>query len=368
MKIKSNFCYCALLLCMISFSSCNQENKQAPQQSTKYDLLTIKKGSKTMETNYTASIKGRQDIAIYSQVSGYLTDIKVNEGSVVKKGDILFVVDQVPYKSALIGAQANVAIAESNVANAELTYTNKKTLYEKNIISEMDLVSSENMLKSAKAQLQLAKSQEEIASINLSYTEIKSPSNGVVGKLPYRKGTLVSPSLPQSLTIVSDNSEMYVYYSMTENQLLDLISEYGTLDKAIANMPKVSLMLNNGTMYDKEGSVESISGIIENNTGAVSVRAAFQNPNKQLLSGGSGNVVIPYAHKDVITIPIEATYDMQDKICVFKVVDGKAKSTIIKISKLSDDKDYIVESGLNVGDVIIAEGAGLVREGAVVSQ
>ena len=355
-----------ILLCMVFSISCKQEQQQ--EQASNYKLITLEESSRSLQTIYSASIKGRQDIEIYPQVSGYLTDISIMEGASVKEGQTLFVIDQIPYKVALQSAKANVDMHKANVATAKLTYQSKQNLYKKKIISEFELTSSENALKTAEAQLALAQSEVERAETNLAFTVIKSPSNGIVGKIPYRKGALVSPAQQKNLTIVSDNSDMYVYFSMTENQMLDLMSQYKSLDSIIKYMPEVRLQLSNKTIYDQKGYVESISGIIEENTGAVSVRAVFPNQAKQLFSGGSGNIIMPYDREGVIVVPIEATFEIQNKTYAFKVVDGKAQSTIIEVAKINDGKEYIVESGLKQGDVIIAEGAGLVREGAVVNQ
>lgn len=192
---------------------------------------------------------------------------------------------------------------------------------------------------------------------------MKSPANGVVGTLPYRVGALVSASIPQPLTTVSDNSVMYVYFSMTENQLLSLTRRYGSIAETLKNMPDVQLQLNDGSMYDLSGRVESISGVIDTSTGSVSLRAAFPNPDGLLHSGGSGNVILTSTFKDCIVVPQAATFELQDKVYVYKLADGKAASAMIGVEKISDGKEYIVTSGLVPGDVIVAEGVGLMREG-----
>ena len=194
--------------------------KQSPviQQSSGYATMTVSTSEKTLSNNYSASIRGKQDIDIYPQVSGFITKLCVAEGESVKKGQVLFIIDQVPYQAALNTAIANVEAAKASVATAQLTYESKQELYKNKVVSEFDLKTAYNTLLSAKAQLAQAEAQEVNARNNLSYTEVKSPSNGVIGTLPYRVGALVSASLPKPLTTVSDNSEMYVYFSMTENQ------------------------------------------------------------------------------------------------------------------------------------------------------
>ena len=201
---------------------------------------------------------------------------------------------------------------------------------------------------------------------NLSYTEVKSPSDGVVGALPYRVGALVSPSLPQPLTTVSDNSDMYVYFSMTENQLLALTRQYGNMDEALKNMPQVELRLNDNSIYDQKGTIESISGVIDRNTGTVIARVVFPNESRLLHSGASGTVIVPSMYKDCIVIPQGAAVQMQNKYLVYKVVDGKAVSTLVSVNEISDGREFIVTDGLKPGEEIVAKGAGLLREGTPV--
>ncbi len=344
--------------------SCKEEQKQVEQVA--YKLITVENQSCTITDRYSAAISGKQDISIYPQVSGFITSLLVEEGDHVKKGETLFIIDQVPYKAAVDMAEANVAVAEAAVATAQLTAESKKVLFEKNVVSQFDLTTAENALLSAKAQLEQAKAQLVNARNNLSYTVVRSPSNGVVGTLPYRVGALVGPSIPKPLTTVSDNSQMYIYYSMTENSLLDLIREYGSKEKALAAMPEVSLELNDGTLYEHTGNIASISGVIEKSTGAASVRAEFSNPDGLLHSGSSGTILMTNRRDSIIVIPQTATYEIQDKVFVYKVVDGKAKSAQVTVSRVDGGKDYAVESGLNIGDVIVGEGAGLVREGTQV--
>ena len=173
----------------------------------------------------------------------------------------------------------------------------------------------------------------------------------------------MSASISQPLTTVSDNSEMYVYFSMTENQLLALTRQYGSIAETLKSMPGVQLQLSDGSTYDQTGRVESISGVIDTSTGSVSLRAAFPNPNGLLHSGGAGNIILPSIYKDCIAVPQAATFELQNKVYVYKVVDGKASSAMIDVEKISNGREYIARAGLVPGDVIVAEGVGLLREG-----
>lgn len=268
-----------------------------------------------------------------------------------------------PYRAALNTAVANVEAAKAGLATAELNYESNKELYAQNVVSEFTLKTAENNYLTAKAQLSQAKAQETNTRNSLSYTEVKSPSDGVVGMLPYKVGALVSPSIPQPLTTVSDDSDMYIYFSMTENQLLSLTRQWGSMDKALENMPEVQLKLSDGSIYEQPGKIESISGVIDRQTGTVGVRAVFPNAERMLHSGASGSVIIPSVYKDCIVIPQGATVRLQDKTIAYKVIDGKAVSTLIEVADTDDGREYIVLGGLVPGDTIVSEGAGLVREG-----
>ena len=355
------------LSAMLFLSSCGN-NPSGISEHQEFPVLQIASESVEIMEFYSASIQGRQDIEIYPQVSGTISRLCVQEGQKVRKEEILFIIDQVPYKAALRKATANVHAAQAQVATARMEYDSKKKLFLENVVSDYDLSVAENALAVAEAGLEQAMAEETDARNNLSYTEVKSPSNGVVGTLPYRVGALVSPSIPVPLTIVSDNSQMYVYFSMTENQLRNHIRQYGSLDETIKNMPPIELQLNDGSVYKEKGKIESISGIIDRQTGTVSVRSTFPNENRLLLSGGIGNIIIPHKEDKAIVIPQNATYEMQDKIIAYKVnKNGTVSATELAVEKLNNGNDYIIRSGLAVGDLIVTEGVGLLQDGMKIS-
>ena len=351
----------ALVACCMAAAGCGQAPvAMGPGQ---YAVLTVSTSDREIPTHYSAAIRGRQDIAIYPQVSGTISQLCINEGDAVSKGQTLFIIDQVPYKAALQTAEANVAAAKASVATAQLTYDSKKELFAKKVVSQYDLSTAENMLLTAKAQLAQAEAQRVNAANSLSYTVVKAPASGVAGPLPYRVGALVGPSMPQPLTTISDNSQVYVYFSMSENQLLGLTRQYGSIANTLANMPDVQLQLNDGSTYDATGRVESISGVIDTSTGSAQLRAVFANEGGLLHSGGSGNIVLPTEYRDCIVIPQAATFELQDKVYVYKVIDGKASAAQIDVEKISNGREYIVKSGIAPGETIVAEGVGLLREG-----
>jgi efflux transporter, RND family, MFP subunit len=351
-------CFCALLGML---TACTQP---APtSQESGYKTMTVKKENRLLTNSYSAVVKGRQSVEIRPQVSGTITEICVKEGAKVHKGQVLFVIDQVPYKATLQTALANVKSAEAAVATARLTFDSKEELFKERVVSDFDRQTAQNSLLEAEASLAQAKANETNARNDLSYTVVRSPVDGVAGMSSYRVGALVNSSITTPLLTVSDDEEVYVYFSMTENQMLSLLRQYGSVDKALAGMPKVSLQLSDGVKYAHEGVIDAISGTIDTGTGAVSLRAVFPNPEGMLRNGSTATLVLPYTKENALVVPQEATFEIQDKVYVYKVNEsGKAESAQVTVFPLNNGQEYIVESGLQEGEVIVAEGAGLIQE------
>ncbi len=348
----------------ITFFACNNKQQSGQQAVPDYAVITVEPQDVVLTSSYPATIRGRQDVEIRPNVSGFITKLCIDEGANVRKGQTLFIIDPVQYEEAVNVARAAVSVAEAGVATAQLTADNKRELARKNIISSYDYQMAENALASQKAALTQAEAQLVNAEKNLSYTKVVSPVDGVMGSIPFRVGALVSPTSATPLTTVSDISEMYVYFSMTEKELLDLIRQDGSSKEILERMPLVSLTLADGSLYSEQGRIETISGVIDRTTGAVSVRAAFRNPRHLLRSGGTGSVVIPSTLKNALVIPQKTTYEIQDKRFVYVLQeDAKLKNTEIEVFKLNDGKNFVVTSGLKPGDKIVAEGVGTLRDG-----
>ena len=361
MKKTGAFFLTALLLS----AGCQQTAKKAEAEGV-YPTIEVQLSERTLQTEYSAAISGVQTVEIRPQISGMITDILIEEGESVRKDQVLFIIDQTPYKAAYEIAVANVKSAEAALSTAQLVLESNQDLYEQDVVSEFDLMTAKNDLVEAEAKLALCKAEEVRASNNLSYTEVRSPVNGVASMIPYRVGALVSSSIAEPLVTVSDDSRVYAYFSMAENQMLDMIQQYESLDNAMNQMPSVDLVMSNGKVYEHKGKINAISGTISESTGAVSIRAVFPNRQHLLRNGGSGKVVIPVVFENCIVIPKTATFELQDRIFVYKVVDGKASSAEVHVSPQNNGVEYIVEKGLSVGDIIISEGAGLIKEGTVI--
>ena len=352
--------------CLTLLSSCGKKGFDmggAPECA----VQTLQPATVNLTSSYPATIKGKQDVEIRPQVSGFITKVCVDEGSMVRKGQVLFIIDPTQYEAAARSAKAAVATAEAAVSTQQITVDNKRALNKKNIISDYDLAMAENSLASAKAQLASAKAQLISAEQNLGFTNVKSPSDGIVNDIPYRLGSLVSPSIATPLTIVSDITEMYVYASLTEKELLELVRKDGSQSAAVETYPEVQLQLSDGSTYDQKGKIETISGVINANTGAVSIRATFPNSNHLLRSGGMGNLIIPYHMENALVVPQKATTEIQDKkFVLLQQPDNTVKMNEITILNIDNGQEYVVTSGLKQGDLIVIENVGTLKDGQTI--
>ncbi|MDE6282868.1 MAG: efflux RND transporter periplasmic adaptor subunit [Muribaculaceae bacterium] len=322
-------------------------------------VMTVESGNSDLSNDYAATIKGKVDVDVRPLVSGFVTKVHVDEGQYVKQGQPLFTLDQVTFQAAVEQAQAAVNSAQTAVSSSQLTADNKKLLFDKNIISEYEYQLALNQLSTAKAQLANAQAALTSARKNLSYTVVTAPVSGYVGSIPGREGTLASPSMAQPLTTVSDNSEVYAYFSLTEKDILELTEGKGSLNAAVNTMPLVKLRLADGSVYPIEGKVATVSGVIDSSTGASSVRARFANPDGVLRSGSTGQIIIPNRMDNVISIPQKATYEVQDRRFVYVLNDSnKTVPTNITVSPLNDGKNFIVTGGLQPGQRVVIEGIG----------
>ena len=355
---------CLLSSCGGKSASAGAASAHAPEIA----VITVEPTDAEFQSSYPATIKGKTDIAIRPQVTGFITAVHVDEGQRVHQGQPLFTIDQVQFQAAVDQAEANVNSARSAVSTAEITEQNKKHLLEKNIISNTEWQLAANQLAQARAALAQAEAALVTARKNLSYTVVKAPSEGVVGTIPNREGSLASPTSAQPLTTISDNSQVYAYFSMSERDLLELTDGGASVNERIGALPAVKLQLADGSIYPVEGRVATLSGMIDNTTGAASARALFDNPGGRLRSGNTGQVLIPRSNHGVLTVPQRATYEVQDLRYVYVLNDSNAAvSKQIPVEPYSDGQTFVVTSGLNPGDRVVVEGVGtVVRPGIVV--
>jgi efflux transporter, RND family, MFP subunit len=345
---------------LITMTSCGGSQQQQQAPAPQIATMTVALNNSEIENSFPATIKGKTDIDIRPQVTGFITKVHVDEGQRVHKGQVLFTLDQVQFQAAVEQAQASVNAAQTAVNTAKMTADTKRRLLDKNIISQYEYQLADNDLQTARASLAQAQAALTTARKNLAYTVVTAPSDGVVGSIPNREGSLASPSSAQPLTTVSDNSQIYAYFSLTEKDLLGLTGNGSrTLQAAIDSMPDVKLRLADGTIFPNSGKVATVSGVIDGSTGAATVRALFNNTNGMIRSGSTGAVLIPTTHNNVIIVPQKATFELQDRRFAYVVNDSNVvRSVPITVDANSDGKNYVVTSGLKPGDKIAVEGVG----------
>ncbi len=357
MKIKQVILFAAAAL----LTACGGEIPKAEQ--TSYQTMTISKSNITVPLKYSATLKGTADVTIKPQISGQLTEVCITEGQQVKKGDVLFRIDSRDKELELESAEANLLAAEAQESSAKLEYESSKNLYAKGIVSKYVLDNAENQYKQAKASVAQYKATANRARVNLGYCTITAPVDGAIGSIPVFAGDQVDAST--YLTMVSGNAKMYAEFSVNESILAERTEEDAKdPEKMLAHIPDVSFLFKNGDAYSRKGRITSITGTVDRTTGALTCKATFPNPNGVLYSGVQGTVVLPMDVKDVMVVPQNAVVRLQSKSLVYKVAaDSCAYSVIVKTVNIMSERDLIVTEGLEVGDVIVTEGANNLVEG-----
>jgi len=358
---------------MLLMFSCGQKGNQqggsgGAQAIATYKTITLQPITTTLNTDYPASLQGLQNIEIRPKVDGFVDGIYVDEGTIVHKGQLLFKIKAPQYEQDVRTAEAGIQTAQADVNTAQLQVNKVKPLVEKDIISHFELESAQYALQTKQAALAQAKASLANAKVNLGYTTITSPVDGVIGSLPYKLGSLVNSTTPDPLTTVYNTATVYAYFAMNEKQLLDFSRDStgkgSSLKTKLNNMPKVSLLLADGTLYDHTGKVETVNGLINTNTGSANFRAAFVNPKGLLRTGSSATVRVPATVKSAIVVPQNVTYELQDKRFVY-VVDAQNKIKNVAITTMDNTPGqfFIVTSGVKAGDKIVAESVNNLKDG-----
>jgi membrane fusion protein (multidrug efflux system) len=356
----------SVVLSACTNSAANSGAMQFPPQNL--PVFQVKPTNASTTEEYTASLEGTKNVDIRPQVSGYLQQIYVDEGAYVHKGQSLFRIDAKVYQAQLDNAKANLLAAKANEENAQINVTKLQPLLQANVVSDVQMKSAQAALDAAKASVAQAEAMVQNASINVGYTEVAAPVDGYLGKIPYKLGSLVGPTDAQPLTVLSEVADMYAYFSMSEQDFLSFKDRYkgATIEEKIKEMPPVELVLSNGSIYTQKGKVETVEGQFDKTIGAIPFRVLFPNPNGLLRTGNTGKIRIPTEQAQVLVVPQEATYDLQDKVFVFAVGDSnKVVSKPITITGTSGNY-YLVTGGIKTGDKLVYTGLDRLRDGAVI--
>ena len=365
------------LMLSLGLIACGPEMPQETPSS--FETMTVKKSDIELPYKFSARMRGQNDVTVTPQVSGQLMKICVTEGQQVNRGQTLFIIDSRSAQHEVEAAQANLQAAQANLTaataqanSAKLEYDSNKNLYEKKIVSSYMLQNSQNSynqaqaaVSQAKAAIAQAQAALNQARVNLSFCTITATVSGIIGEIPVRVGDQVSPMT--ELTMLSGNTTMYAEFSVTE-AIIEAMVQSGMkadeVDKYIANLPEATFVMKNGTEYPHKGRVVSLTGVVNSETGTLTSKVSFPNPEGHLYSGIQGTLVMPFAENSVIVVPQNAVVRLQDKSFVYKVKpDSTATAVDVTIQDIGNGKDFIVTSGLNVGDRIVTVGANNVTEG-----
>ncbi len=338
-------------------------------QVKSYDVLRLSPQTAVIYYDFPATIQGQQNVEIRLKIDGYLENIYVDEGSVVKKGQLLFRISAPTYEEDVRTAEANVKIAEADLNAAAMEVNKVRPLVEQDIVSKYELQSAQYTLQSKKAALAQAQANLVNAQVNLDYACIYSPADGVIAALPFKIGSLVSSITVQPLTTVSNIQKVYAYFTINEKQQLNFFTHAkgNTLKEKLATLPPVSPILANRIVYDQKGRIETIDGLVNESTGSISIRATFLNPEEIIQSGSSATVHIPQTLNNALLIPQSVTYQIQGKLFVYVLgSDDTVHSTAIQVNSSTSGNSYVLQSGLKPGDKIVIEGIGNLNEGSLI--
>lgn len=345
--------YTITALLVVVFISC--KNNQSPQKKgmapVTFNVKKVKKQDAVIYKEYAANFEGQQNVEIRPKISGLIQKIYVDEGQAVKKGELLFKLETQTLNQDALAAKAKINVAQVEVDRLI-------PLVKRNIISVVQL-------ETAKANLAQAKSNYNSILANINYANISSPVNGVIGSIPYREGSLVSATSADPLTTVSDIKNIRAYFSLNEKEVLDFSKSIKgkTMDEKIKNLPEVSLVLVDNSIYPYKGKIETINGLVNKRTGSTQFRAAFPNPERILRSGGSGTVKFPFIESNVILVPQVAIFEMQGKKIVYVLgKENKVDARVVEING-TQGLNYIVTNNLKEGETIVVDNVLKLTEG-----
>ncbi|AWI25564.1 efflux RND transporter periplasmic adaptor subunit [Flavobacterium pallidum] len=360
----------SLSLMALILIGCANKNEDAPTAPpATLPVLDVALQSASTDTEFPVAIQGKNDVEIRPQVNGTLDKIYVDEGAYVNQGSPLFKINDNVYRQQLNNAVAGLNAAEAALVNAQLEVDKLTPLTQNKVVSDYQLKTAKANVGIAKANVSAGKAAVAAAQINLDYTLIKAPVSGYIGRLPKKQGSLVGTADPEALTRVSDTKEVYAYFSLGENDFINFKSSHNgaTINDKLKNLPPVSLVLSDESVYPQNGKIDMVDGQFDKTTGAITLRAKFPNANGLLRSGNTGKVRISMAQENTIVIPQDATVEIQDKLYVF-VVDKKnaVARQPISISGKSGN-NYLVKDGIKSGDRIVLKGFENLPDGAVIN-
>jgi membrane fusion protein (multidrug efflux system) len=370
MKIPGKIKIIMLITSMILLQNCTKaaEGSNAAPPAPELPVYTVITSPATTYQEFPTALEGKNNIEIRSQVDGYLDKIYVEEGAYVRAGQPLFKIDSRAYGEQMNMATANLQVANANIQKAKVEVDRLQPLVAAKVVSDVQLRTAKANYAAAVAAASQARASVGGARINVGFTTITAPVSGYIGRIPHKKGSLISRTDPNPLTLLSDISEIYAYFSLSELDFIAFQNKYAgaTLQEKLKNMPMVELVIADNSIYSEKGKMSIVDGQFDKTTGAISVRAVFPNANGTLRTGNTGRVRMPQLISNALVVPQESTFEIQDKTYVYVVgKDQKVTSKPIKISGKTENY-YFVSEGLQPGEKIVYVGLGNLKDGAAI--
>lgn len=358
-----------LFLSLIVLAGCrkNNPNSSYQQQAPELPVEIVQQGDASVSREYAASVEGVSNVEIRPQVTGYLSKIFVDEGDFVRAGQTLFKIEDQVFREQLKSAQAALITAQANLSTSKIDLDRKKELFRNKMVSEIQVKEAEAAYNAARGAVSQSTSSIESAKINLNFSTIKAPVSGFIGRFNYRLGSLMTPGNQEPITLLSDIHQVYTYFSLSENDFNNFQKQYtgSSIDEVIKNTPAVSLLLSGGEKYTEKGRIDAVEGQFNKTTGAITLRAKFDNPKNVLRSGNTGKIVLDQFYSNVVLLPIASTRTIQDKVFVFTIKSGKAEMLPVEVDGKAGDH-FIVSKGLKAGDQYIVSGFDRLQPGTPV--
>ncbi|MHA4847176.1 efflux RND transporter periplasmic adaptor subunit [Flavitalea antarctica] len=345
---------------VLLLSGCFATDSQSVKKEERPNIpvITLQAEDTILNTNYVATVQAIRNVEVRTKIGGSLEKILVDEGRFVKKGQAMFELNKQVFAVELERARANLDKIKAEAHMAELEVNRVKLLVDKKIISQSELDLAQAKLGAARAMIKEAAAEEEKAKIRLQFTTIRAPFDGVINRIPLKRGSFVSEG--ELLTTVSDLEEVYTYFDVSEIEYLHYVK---TKEKSGSKYSDVTLQLADGSRYPYPGKIETIEGEIDKSTGSIAFRARFPNPGHILKHGASGKVNITTDMDKVVLVPQRAVFEVQDKNYVFLLNKDSSVTMQSFVPAAKVAQSYAVKSGLTAGDKIVLEGAQNLRHG-----
>jgi membrane fusion protein (multidrug efflux system) len=357
----------SLLFCGLFLVSCNKQVSET--KPVEVSVIGVLQQDVNLESEFTGQTYGQSDIQINPRVSGLIMSMNFKEGSVVTKGQLLYTIDPLPYQAKVDQAAGNLAQAQAELAQAKSDLDMIEPLAKINAVSQRELVAAKSKYEAAIAKIKAFEGALENAKIELGYCWINSPISGLIGISKVRVGDYVSPGPLAILNTISDLGDIRVRFTISEQEFIRISKEVKDENSSLRGAGKsIKMILSDGSVYNHIGKLSFADRQIDPSTGAMTLEAEFENPEKLLRPGQYVKVkVVSDVRKNALVIPQRSVIEMQGIYQVYVLGDSNKVHLQIITAGPAFENAYVVEDGLKAGDKIALGGTSLLRNGSIIT-